>query len=310
MNQNTSLNPISALLITNPNSRMGAEADIEAGIALLESVGIRVIKAESKQKGDVARFIEQYHSQIQLVIVGGGDGTINSAAKPLYQYQLPLAILPLGTANDLARSLNLPLDLPSAFKVIAENNQRNIDLGVVNGRYFFNAAHIGLGVQVTHELTPEVKKRWGVFSYLKAVFAAFKNNRAFRATINIDGQAYRMHSIHLAIGNGRYYGGGNIIDEEASIDEGMLNIYSLHPQSLWELLGVARLLRHGKQRLTEKAFNTAGKRIEITTRPALEIHADGEPISHTPVVFEIIQGALRVVCSGPVSSAESTASSS
>jgi len=187
------------------------------------------------------------------------------------------------------------------FKVIASNHRCKIDLGVVNGHYFFNAAHIGLGVNVTHELTPEVKKRWGVFSYLKAVLSAFKNNRTFRATIKIDEKEYHLRSIHLAVGNGRYYGGGNIIDENASINEGMLNIYSLHPQTLWSLLRLAPVLRNGKQYLTEKAFNASGRRIEITTIPSLEIYADGEAVSKTPVIFEIVHGAVDVVCAGTVS---------
>lgn len=290
-----------ALLIINPNSRKGAEVDIQEGIALLESAGIKLITMESKSCEQTAQLIDQYHKQIQLVIIGGGDGTINSAAPALYRHKLPLAILPLGTANDLARSLNLPLDLPSVFKVIADNHRCKIDLGVVNGRYFFNAAHIGLGVNVTHELTPEVKKRWGIFSYLRAVFAAFKTNRTFRATIKIDDKEYRMRSIHLAVGNGRFYGGGNIIDEHASINEGLLNIYSLKPQSLWALLGVAFLLRKGRQSETEKAFNASGKRIEIITTSPLEVHADGEPVTKTPVTFEIIHNAIDAVCDGSVS---------
>lgn len=233
------------------------------------------------------------------MILGGGDGTISSAAETLYKYKLLLGILPLGTANDLARSLGIPNNLPDAFQTIISNYRSKINLGVINGHYFLNAAHIGLGVTVTHELTPEVKKKWGVLSYLKAAFAAFKNNRSFRVTISANGESHQMRSIQLAIGNGRYYGGGNVIDENSKIDDGLLCLYSLPPSSLWELLTRAPLLRYGKHSQMRNTFTISSKRIEISTKRAKEIHADGEPVSKTPAIFEVIPHALEVIRPSP-----------
>ena len=294
---------IRALLIINPNSRMGAEADITEGIQLLESAGFVLIKTESKSAQDTSILIDRHHQEIEMVIVGGGDGSINSAADAVYRHQLTLAILPLGTANDLARSLGLPKDLLEVFKIIAANKHRRIDLGSFDGRYFFNAANIGLGTRVTRALTPEIKKRWGVLSYLYAAFAAFKRNRPFRATIVVDDTHYCVRSIQLAVGNGRFYGGGNLIDESATIEDGSLKLYSLPPQTMWELLMVAPWLRAGKQRQLERIFTAVGRRIEITAHPNREIYADGELASRTPSVFEIIPRAIAVVCVEPAGQA-------
>jgi len=284
-----------ALLILNANSRNGADANIQQGVDLLENAGIKLIQKDSSSSAETAQLIEQYHDEIQLVILGGGDGTISSAAGTLYKHQLAFAILPLGTANDLARSLGIPNNLPDAFQAILDNYRGKINLGVINGHYFFNVAHIGLGVTVTHELTPEVKKTWGVFSYLKAVFAAFKIHRSFRAAIAANGQSYNLRTIQLAIGNGRYYGGGNIIDENSEIDDGLLCLYSLPPSSLWGLLSRAPLLRYGKHSQMQNTFTIRAKRIEITTAQPKEIHADGEPISKTPAIFDVIPQALEVI---------------
>jgi diacylglycerol kinase (ATP) len=284
-----------ALLIVNPNSRSGSDADMQEGIALLEAAGIQLINTTSNSAEQTRRLIVEHCRTIDLVILGGGDGTISSAAPVLYQHQLPFAILPLGTANDLARSLGMSGDLLEAFQLIVKNHRSRMNLGVVNGHYFFNAANIGLGVRVTHELTPEIKKQWGVFSYLAAVFAALKKNRKFRATIRVDGKTYKVSSIQLAVGNGRYYGGGNVIDEYSTIDDGKLCLYSVPPLTLWELLTLAPLLRNGKQRLTDKIFTASGQRIEINTSRLREIHADGEPVSITPALFEVIPEALEVI---------------
>jgi len=293
------MNKIKALLIINPKSRMGAEADITEGIQLLETAGFELIKAESKSAKDTSTLIDQHHNDIEMVIIGGGDGSINSAADAIYRHQLTLAILPLGTANDLARTLGLPKDLLEVFQVIAANKHRKINLGSFNGHYFFNAANIGLGTGVTRQLTPDIKKRWGVFSYLYAAFMAFKSNRPFRATIAVDDKQYCVKSIQLAIGNGRFYGGGNIIHEDATIEDGVLKLYSLPPQPMWELLMTAPWLRAGKQRQLKHTLTATGRRIEIRTHSHREIYADGELAGKTPVVFEVIPQAINVVCAEP-----------
>jgi YegS/Rv2252/BmrU family lipid kinase len=288
--------PERALLLINPHSRNGSNTDIQEGIDLLRNAGTRVEVKTIDDSATAAELIDSLHNDIQLVIIGGGDGTINSALPALYQYQLPFAILPLGTANDLARSLGIPPDIDAAFNIIYENNYRKINLGIVNDQFFLNAAHVGLGVKVTKELTPDLKKKWGVFSYLKAVFSAFKNNKKFLLTIKTANKHYQMKSIQLAVGNGRYYGGGNIIDEDSEIDDGLLRLYSLYPLTFWQLLTCAPLLRFGKHKQTRNTFTLSGKDIEITTLPPLEIHADGEYISKTPAVFKVIPEALEVIC--------------
>lgn len=286
--------PRNALLLINPASRNGAEAELEQGIEKLRQAGIELIEVQSKSADHAREEIKKNSEQIDFVIMGGGDGTISSAARCLYEVKLPFAILPLGTANDLARSLGIPSDLEKAFDIIIEGQLRDIDLGCVNDHLFFNVANIGLGVHITHELTQEVKKTWGVFSYLKALVSAIDRTESFTADLVIDGQRRRTRSIHLGVGNGRFYGGGNVIDDECTIDNGLLSLYSLKPQSLWGLLTLAPLLRGGKQYLAKRTVTARAKRIEVKTRTVHDIHADGEPVSQTPAVFTVIPKALQV----------------
>lgn len=289
------MNRNAALLIVNPHSRSAGDTDLSAAIATLEESGLAVIRVEPTSRDETEQLIEEYCERVDRVIVAGGDGTINSTAMALFKHHLPLAILPLGTANDLARTLGIPEDLAGACRNIIENQRRKVDLGVVNGRHFFNVANLGLGTQITQELTPEVKKHWGVFSYLKAFVSALSKSQTFRVTLIIDDREQQLRSMQLAVGNGRFYGGGNVIDEEATIDDGLLSLYSLKPQSTWELLTLAPLLRDGKHRLAKRIFNTTGRRIEVRTKPIMPIHADGEKLTQTPAVFEVIEQALEVI---------------
>lgn len=287
--------PRRALLLINPDSRNGAETEFEQGIDKLRQAGVELIEVQSQSAQHAREQIQKYREQIDFVIIGGGDGTISSAARCLYEAKLPFAILPLGTANDLARSLDIPADIEQAFDIIVHNERRSIDLGCVNEHLFFNVANIGLGVHITHELTQEVKKTWGVLGYLKALASALDRTEKFTAELVIDGQRQKTRSIHLGVGNGRFYGGGNVIDDACTIDNGLLSLFSIKPQGFWELLSLAPLLRSGKQNQAKRTFTARAKRIEVKTRRAMEIHADGEPVSHTPAVFTIIPGALQVI---------------
>jgi diacylglycerol kinase (ATP) len=284
----------SALLLINPNSRQGSAADLETGIQKLHEAGITVETVLSTDPAQTEKEISARHKNIDFVIVGGGDGTISSTAQSLYRHRLPFAILPLGTANDLARSLGIPGNLDEAFALILGNNLRWIDLGAVNDHYFFNACHIGLGVSITHELTPELKKKWGVLSYCKAFINALADSGEFAVELTVDDVRHRMRALEITVGNGRYYGGGNIVDEKSSIDDGVLRLSCIYPKTVWELLAISPLIRKGKQDKAERTFCISGRHIEVKTPVRMEVHADGEPATQTPAHFKVIAKALQV----------------
>ncbi|MCW8193811.1 lipid kinase [Proteobacteria bacterium 005FR1] len=283
-----------ALLVINPNSRRGSEANLEAVLELLRDSGYDVTVRESQSAEECAQNLEAMCDDLDLVIVAGGDGTVSSAAASVYQHNKPLAILPLGTANDLARSLSISDDLEAAGRLVTENQLRRIDLGVVNEHYFFNAVNIGLGTKITHHLTKDIKKAWGVFSYLRALWISVAKQNAFKVKVTVDGKVFHERSIHLTIGNGRYYGGGNVVDHDAEIDSGDLCLYSIRPQPNWKLFLLAPLLRLGRQSLAKNTFSKCGKKIEVVTAKPLEVHADGELVTYTPAKLEIIPQALTV----------------
>lgn len=285
--------PKRALLIVNRKSRGGA-SDIDAAITRLRDGGMRILSFKLDCPEEIPALIRLHARNVDCVVIGGGDGSLNAAAPALLETRLPLGVLPLGTANDLARTLKIPDDLEQAVDIVAGGVLHRIDLGCVNGRYFFNVANIGLGVHVKHHLSPELKQRWGVFSYAVGLFKAVNSFRPFHADIECDGHRFRVRSIQIAVGNGRHYGGGMTIAETASIDDHRFFLYSIEPLSVWEMLRFAPALRTGRFEERDPVDIAQGRHIRVTTRRPMLVTADGEAVTRTPADFEMMAGAVSV----------------
>ena len=293
-----------ALLLVNPRSRQGA-GDLAAALEALPACGVELVierLGEGRRLGDI---VAQHAGKVYLAVVGGGDGTLNAAADALVAARMPLGILPLGTANDLARTLGVPLDLAAACSVIGEGHLRSIDLGKVNGKLFFNVASIGLGVNVAHRLTGEIKRRWGVLGYAIGVRDAWRGTRAFRARVTCDGRSVGLRSIHLAVANGRHYGGGMTAAPDASIEDGQLDLWSLRPMTPWRLLTLLPALRRGEHGSAAEVDAMRGEVIEVQTSVPMPINTDGEVTTRTPARFEVVHDALQVLA--PLPSVEAAA---
>lgn len=287
-----------AVLIRNPQSRRGGE-DIEPVLEMLRAGGLSI----EETRGASAAAIAAQASGAALVLVAGGDGTLHHAAPALLAARKPMGLLPLGTANDLARSLDIPADPMEAARVILEGRTRLIDVGDVNGVPFFNVASLGVSVELAHELTRETKQRFGTFGYVLAGARALARARRFRATIERDRQARRVRTFQIAVGNGRYYGGGMSVSEDCRIDDGQLYLYSLEMRSLWRLALMAFHFRAGSHGAWEDVRADVGERFVVRTWRPREINADGEIVTRTPAVFSIRRSALEVFAPQPVEDA-------
>ncbi|WP_338664046.1 lipid kinase [Pararoseomonas sp. SCSIO 73927] len=287
-----------ALFVANEKSRRGPEG-ADAAAAALERGGIRLVREPCTDAEGLRAAIRRMAGSVDMVVLGGGDGTMNSAAPALIETGLPLGLLPLGTANDLARTLGIPLELEEAVRVVIEGVPRRIDLGEVNGHPFFNVASVGLSVAVTRELTGEVKRRWGRLGYALATCRALWKMRPFRAVIQHDGEAHRVRTLQVAVGNGRFYGGGMTIDEAAAIDDGRLNLYSLEFEGVWKLAMIYPAFRSGRHGLWQEVRTASSQEIEIRTRRPRPVNTDGELTTRTPARFRVLPGAVSVLVPPP-----------
>lgn len=285
--------PRRALLLLNSKARNGSQP-VDAALGILVRGGLAVEEVSCRDPAEMGRVIRQRAKGLHCVVVGGGDGTLNCIAAVLSETRVPLGILPLGTANDLARTLGIGPALATAAQVIVGGAVREIDLGEVNGRVFFNVASIGFSAELARELTAEAKKRWGTLGYALASAKLLARTRPFTAFIEHDGVTEKVKTVQISVGNGRHYGGGLTVDETAEPDDGKLHVYSLevgHWSRLLALVPAMRRGTHGAQS-DVRAFTTSA--VTIRTRRSRSVNTDGELTTATPAVFRVIPKAVRV----------------
>lgn len=281
--------PRRALLLRNPASRRGGE-DLAAIMDRFAAADIAVSEAPARE--DVA--FSRKAAEADFIIVAGGDGTLHHAAPALLEAGRPFGLLPLGTANDLARTLSIPDDPMAAAEVIIAGRQRRIDLGDVNGVPFFNVASLGVSVELARELTRETKQRFGQFGYVVAGLRALGRARRFSAIIEAGGVSRKARTFQIAIGNGRYYGGGMSVHHRCDIADGRLYLYSLEMRSLWRLALMAFDFRAGALGAWEDVKSDINETFVVRTRRPMAINADGEIVSQTPARFSVRRLALSV----------------
>ncbi|MCX7305805.1 MAG: lipid kinase [Hyphomicrobiales bacterium] len=283
-----------ALLLVNPKARRGGEA-IDSVIGRLHKGGLDMTTEPFDALPEIARDIVRLRESADLIVLCGGDGTIACGALAVVECGLPLGIIPMGTANDLARTLGIPTDLGEAADVIIAGNTRKIDLGSVNGYAFFNVASIGLSADLAQGLRPEMKKRFGRLGYAMAAARVLTGARPFTATIQAGEKVTRVETFQIAVGNGRHYGGGNVIEANAEIDDGHLDLYSLEFGRVWKLAAMLRSFRAGTHGAWDEVRTDRGVEFDIATRRPMPVNTDGEIVTSTPAKFRVHPQAITVL---------------
>ncbi len=281
-------------MLVNRQSRRGKQS-LSQATEQLRQLGLELVEESTGDPERLSEVICQYRDKVDLVIVGGGDGTLNAAAAGLVEAQLPLGIIPLGTANDLARTLGIPTSISEACTIIATGQKLPIDLGWVNGKYFFNVASFGLSTRITQQLTKSAKKRWGILAYAATALQVLWQTRPFWAEIRLNGESVRVKTVQISVGNGRFYGGGTPIAHDATINDQLLNLYSLEIQHWWQIIPILPAMSRGRQATWPSVVAREAQEIEVFTRRPQQINTDGEITTQTPAHFRVVPQALSVM---------------
>lgn len=289
-----------ARVICNPASG-GGDYDPDEIRAELEGLEVEWIETEGPE--DAIKAAEEWRGG--LLIVAGGDGTINDVVNGLGRAGFPedvtLGILPTGTGNDLAATLCIPEDHDLAEDVVLQNRGRWLDVARVRSegigeRFFINVATGGLGAEISGVNDEELKKRWGKLSYLRASLEVAKDFDVRELTLYLDGERREVEAVNMAVGNCRYTGGGWPATPKANPEDGLLDVVIIEKLGAGELLGLAPVALAEFDYLDKDGILFArAKDVYVETNPGLEFTADGEVIGDDPAEFSIIPGALKVL---------------
>ena len=293
-----------AALVLNTAARSAARA-LDSAADLLRGAGLDV--ASCVAVDDPAELPAVLRAAAaaghRLVVVGGGDGTVSCAAGVLADLPAPgrpvLGVLPLGTANDFARTLDIPSGLEAACRALAGGKVVDVDLGRANGAPFLNVASLGLSVGVTAALRPGLKRRLGPAAYPVATLLAYRHHRPFQAWLEFpDGDHEPLELddlLQVAVGNGRHYGGGNTVAPDAGIDDHLLHLYAIRQGRLRDHLSIARLLKDGSLIEHERVQHLTTRAVKVVTDVDLPVNLDGEIATTSPVLVEVVRNAIDVV---------------
>jgi lipid kinase YegS len=289
-----------ACLILNGKSAM--REDVRAAVRAIRAEGEQIQVRVTYEQGDGAQFArEAAASGFGLVIAGGGDGTVNEVASGMLEGSADsdnspsLAILPLGTANDLAHACAIPLEPHAALRLGLSAEDAKVDIGRANGRVFVNLATGGFGTHVTVETRPELKKALGGAAYLLTGLTHFNSIRPDHGKFSGPGFSWEGAFLVLAVGNGRQAGGGHKLCPEALMNDGLLDIGILPTLPEREIPSeMHKLLHEGMRAVRSRVVSTRLARLEIETAEPLQVNLDGEPISGTRLVFEILPKRLSI----------------
>ena len=283
------------------NGKSAGEPAIRQAIHTVRDLGYQLEVRVTWEGGDAGRFArEAVRESIDVVIAGGGDGTVNEVANGLLlaeeQLRTAMAILPLGTANDFAAGCGIPTDNhEESLLLAAKGDIHNIDVGRMNDRIFVNVASGGFGAEVTANTPVEMKNLLGGGAYsLMGLFTALKM-RPYRGKVIAPDLEAEGTLIVIAVGNGRQAGGGYQVAPDAMLDDGLLDVMAVHDVEVSELGTLFSEIM--KPQSPENRYVHYGQfaSFKIEMLDELQFNLDGEPVKGKSFKFDVLPRVLPFV---------------
>jgi lipid kinase YegS len=279
------------------NGKAAGNDAFRTAIVQQRGAGHRIKVRVTRREGDARRFAAEA-GDTDLLIVAGGDGTLNEVVHGLMD--LPkaarpaLGVVPLGTANDFASGCGIPRDPKQALALCLEGQPVAIDVGKANEHWFLNAASVGFGAAVTATTPPELKRLLGPAAYTVMGAILAMNVHHYRGRLTLPDREIIGSGPVAIVGNGCQTGGGVQVTPRARIDDGLLDVLVVRQIPPIALLTAAREL----QELSPDGEYISYQQTpwaEVYPEEAIPVNLDGEPVRFTNVRYEAVPGAIRLV---------------
>ena len=282
-------------LLVNPTSAGGRAARaLPAVIAELDRHGAPHRTVETRSLEHAADEAARAAKDGEVVAALGGDGLIRPIAGALAGTDAPLAILPAGRGNDLARVLGIPRDPTAAARVAAEGDEWRMDVGDVDGTPFVGIASLGFD-SVCNRIANDTRIVKGQLVYIYSALRAIAGWRPASFHVTVDGERHEVTGYSVAVANSKAYGGGMYLLPDAELDDGQLDVLMVSDHGkLTFLRGLAKVFK-GAHLDSPHARLARGSVVEVRADRQFVVYADGDPVGATPARITVTRRALRVI---------------
>jgi diacylglycerol kinase (ATP) len=292
--------PGKVFVIMNPKAGTAEGEAIRAAIAGSFVEGRSQVEIHETGEGDDVGAVvrDRLAKGVDLVVAAGGDGTVSAVADALVGSGVPLGILPMGTANVLARELDVPLDLGLASWLLAgEHDLATIDAMKVGDRHYLTQVGVGLDALMIRDTSTEQKRRYGKVAYLWTALSRLAGHQSRRFFLEVDGREIKTRASQVIVANVGTLGQPPFRwGPDIRLDDGRLVVCISKAKTLLHYLALVwHVVRHKHKADPNVRYFKAARAVSIATRKPQPVQADGELIGETPVRVEVVAGALKVV---------------
>jgi len=275
----------------------GSRADLLSLRHLVKWVrakGITVLPYITWEKGDGTRLAaEAVERGVDAVIAAGGDGTVNEVLNGL-SGDIPLGIIPVGTANDFAKQVGIPSDPDHAMDVILQRKPMRIDTAEINGRRFLNVSTGGIGAEATAETPAEAKDALGPLAYAITLTRKLAGLNPQTARFTGDDFTLDTRFVAFAVGNARATGGGTLITPRAEVRDGLMDLCVVEGMPRSEFAMLAMKIKRGEHLASEGVHYHQTASLLVESKRSITVNVDGESMGLKRLEYKSRPGDLKI----------------
>jgi len=269
-----------ARIIYNPTAgREQIKKELPTVLEMLEVAGYETSAHATTGEGDAKKAAEiAVERQYDLVVVAGGDGTINEVVKGIAEqdYRPTVGVIPTGTTNDFARALQIPRDIKKAAEILAEGQSMKLDIGKVNDEYFMNIAGGGKLTELTYDVPIKLKTVLGHLAYYVKGIEMLPSLKPVRTILEFEDEVIDEEIMLFLIANTNSVGGFEKLAPDARINDGYFDVLILKEVNLPEFIGIATAALRGNHLENEHVIYRQAKKIKVTPEDKMLLNVDGE----------------------------------
>nr|WP_219914652.1 diacylglycerol kinase family protein [Thalassobacillus sp. CUG 92003] len=287
------------MLIVNPSSgKEEAVSYIDEIKEILTEKDYEVRVSQTEKELDATRFcMDACKDEFDLIVSLGGDGTLNETINGLVDqaHRPKLGIIPLGTVNDFARALNIPLDPEQAIADLRSDASREVDIGQFNDQYFVNIVAVGAIAEATYEVTKEQKTKLGPLAYAIEGFKTLSTNPSYPLTVDHDGSTWEGESLLFLAALTNSTAGFEKLSPEADVDDGVLHCYIIKNVNVMRLATLVTAVLRGNLRKDKDVDYFTATHLKVDSSENLITNVDGEEGDRLPVEISVKPSHIRVI---------------